>query len=123
MSRDWEAQFRAWAKPPGKTEEERCSNAASAIRNAIKASDKLRNRGISIFAQGSYRNNTNVRQDSDVDIGMLFNIIGNPASKLEGEYWTQQQTTGTVTLTFRGKELLEELPANLPIHPMALSEK
>ncbi len=71
MSRDWEAQFREWAKPPGKTEQDRCDNAASAIRNAIKASDKLRTRGVSIFAQGSYRNNTNVRKDSDVDIGIL----------------------------------------------------
>ncbi len=71
MSRDWEGQFRDWAKPPGKAEQERCDNAASAIRNAIKASDKLRTRGITIFAQGSYRNNTNVRKDSDVDIGVL----------------------------------------------------
>ena len=71
MSRDWEAQFREWAKPPGKTEEDRCDNATSAIRNAIKASDKLRGRSLSIFAQGSYRNNTNVRKDSDVDIGIL----------------------------------------------------
>ncbi len=70
MSRDWEAQFREWAKPPGRTEKDRCDNAASAIRNAIKASGKLRTRGISIFAQGSYRNNTNVRKDSDVDIGI-----------------------------------------------------
>jgi hypothetical protein len=37
----------------------------------MKASDKLRARGVSIFAQGSYRNNTNVRKDSDVDIGIL----------------------------------------------------
>lgn len=71
MTRDWEAQFRDWAKPPGKTEEERCNNAVSAVRNAIKASDKLRVRGVSVFAQGSYRNNTNVRQDSDVDVGIL----------------------------------------------------
>ena len=71
MSRDWEAQFRQWAKPPGKTEQDRCDNAVSAIRNAIKASDKLRTRTISIFTQGSYRNNTNVRKDSDVDIGTL----------------------------------------------------
>jgi len=35
------------------------------------ASDKLRTRGVSVFAQGSYRNNTNVRKDSDVDIGIL----------------------------------------------------
>jgi hypothetical protein len=71
ISRDWEAQFREWAKPPGKTEQDRCDNAASAIRNAIKASDKLRVRGVSVFTQGSYRNNTNVRNDSDVDIGIL----------------------------------------------------
>jgi len=71
MSRDWEAQFRKWAKPPGKTEEDRCDNAAAAICNAIRESDKLCARGVSIFAQGSYRNNTNVRKDSDVDIGIL----------------------------------------------------
>lgn len=71
MSRDWEEQFRKWAKPPGKTEQDRCDNAESAIRNAIKASNELKNRSISVFAQGSYRNNTNVRKDSDVDIGIL----------------------------------------------------
>lgn len=71
MARDWEAQFRQWASPPGKTEQDRCDNAVSAIRNAIKASDKLQLRSISVFSQGSYRNNTNVRKDSDVDIGVL----------------------------------------------------
>jgi len=71
MARDWEAQFREWAKPPGKTEQDRCDNAAAAIRNAIKDSERLRSRGVTVFAQGSYRNNTNVRKDSDVDIGVL----------------------------------------------------
>lgn len=71
MTRDWEAQFKEWAKPPGKTEQERCDNAVSAIRNAIKASDNLRVRRVSVFVQGSYRNNTNVRKNSDVDIGVL----------------------------------------------------
>ncbi len=71
MPRDWEVQFRKWAKPPGKTEQDRCDNAVSAIRNAIKASKKLQARSVSVFAQGSYRNNTNVRKDSDVDIGIL----------------------------------------------------
>ena len=60
MARDWEAQFREWAKPPGQTEQERCDNAVSAIRNAVKVSDKLNKRSITVFAQGSYRNNTNV---------------------------------------------------------------
>lgn len=71
MVRDWESQFREWAKPPGKTEEDRCANAITAIRNAIKASDKLKSRGVSVLVQGSYKNNTNVRKDSDVDVGVV----------------------------------------------------
>jgi len=71
MSRDWETQFRQWAKPPSKTEQERCDNALSAVRQAVTASAKLHTREISVFCHGSYRNNTNVRQDSDVDIGIL----------------------------------------------------
>ena len=71
ISCDWETQFREWARPPGKTEQDRCDNAISAIRNAIKTSEKLHAFSVSVFAQGSYRNNTNVRKDSDVDIGLL----------------------------------------------------
>jgi predicted nucleotidyltransferase len=71
MARDWEAQFREWAKPPGQTEQARCDNAITAISNAIRASEKLRERNVVVFAHGSYRNNTNVRKDSDVDIGIL----------------------------------------------------
>lgn len=69
--RDWEAQFKEWAKPPSKTEQDRCDNAVSAIRHAIVASDKLHVRNVSVFTHGSYRNNTNIRKDSDVDIGIL----------------------------------------------------
>lgn len=68
---NWEEKFSHWSAPPSKTEEQRCSNAEKAIKNAIKASDKLKNRDIKIFTQGSYQNNTNVRANSDVDIGIL----------------------------------------------------
>ena len=71
MMRDWENTFSSWAKPPGKTEQERCENAEQTIRNAIASSDKLNLRDIKVFAHGSYRNNTNVREDSDVDVGIL----------------------------------------------------
>lgn len=69
--RDWEDTFSSWANPPGKTEQDRCENAEKAIRNAIAASDKLNRRNIKVFAHGSYHNNTNVREDSDVDVGIL----------------------------------------------------
>lgn len=49
---------------------------------------------------------------------MLFNIIGAPVYKLEGEYWTQRQTAGTVILSFRTNELLDEMPDDLPTHPV-----
>ncbi len=46
---------------------------------------------------------------------ILFNIIGNPVRKLEGEYWTQRQTTGTVTLSYQTSDLLDEMPKNFTI--------
>lgn len=67
----WEDKFRDWASPPGKTEEQRCENAVSSIKNALAASAKLKGRGYSVLLQGSYRNNTNVRGESDVDIGVV----------------------------------------------------
>jgi hypothetical protein len=67
----WEEVFSTWARPPGKTEESRCRNAETAVRNAVQQSEKLRNRKVGIFTHGSYRNNVNVRQDSDVDIAVL----------------------------------------------------
>lgn len=71
MARDWESVFTTWAQGPSQTEQERAENAERQIREAIRASDKLRNRNINVFTQGSYRNRVNVRRDSDVDIGVL----------------------------------------------------
>lgn len=73
----------------------------------------------------SYTSNpkTALRERSTPHDGtILFNIIGTPVSKLEGEYWTQRQTTGAVRLTFRTKELLDEVPPDLSAHPMTSGE-
>ena len=69
--RDWETTFRAWKKPSSDSEQERCENAERMIKEAIDESPALARRTITVFAQGSYRNNTNVRLDSDVDICVL----------------------------------------------------
>lgn len=71
MSRDWESVFTTWSQGPSKTEQERAENAERQIRQAIQASPKLNNRDIKVFTQGSYRNRVNVRQGSDVDVGVL----------------------------------------------------
>lgn len=61
----------SWAKPPGQTELDKCDNAVRGIRKAVDASARLNKRSIRVFAQGSYCNRTNVRQDSDVDVCVL----------------------------------------------------
>ncbi|OGC95052.1 MAG: hypothetical protein A2W25_04605 [candidate division Zixibacteria bacterium RBG_16_53_22] len=72
---DWEVTFRQWAQPPSATEREKMENAERAIKKAIDACEALDSRNIRVFAQGSYRNRTNVRQDSDVDICVLCKDI------------------------------------------------
>lgn len=71
MSRDWENTFRSWGQAPSQSERERYENAERAVRKAIASSAALSGRAIRVFAQGSYANRTNVRQDSDVDICVL----------------------------------------------------
>ena len=91
MSRDWETTFAQWARPPGKSENRRGENAITAIRNAISRSSKLRNRGLKVFPQGSYRNRVNVRQDSDVDVGVLCGelLTSSPARHVPSYPYTQ----------------------------------
>lgn len=67
----WEDTLKAWAKPPGETEQTKCDNAITAVRKAIDASSTLAKRSIRVFPQGSYNNRTNVRMDSDVDVCVL----------------------------------------------------
>ncbi|PKQ10122.1 MAG: nucleotidyltransferase [Actinobacteria bacterium HGW-Actinobacteria-9] len=90
--RDWEKQFGQWASPPSATEEQRCVNTEKAIREAIQASDVLKSRNIKVFTTGSYKNNTNVRLDSDIDIGVVCYDVFFPDYP-EG---TTQETFGNV---------------------------
>ena len=72
MSKFSEQTFDNWRKPASETEEQRISNAISMIKDAISTSDKLKDKDIEIFIQGSYANNTNVRANSDVDVCVML---------------------------------------------------
>lgn len=67
----WEAAFSRWAVGPATTEATKCDNAERMVREAIRDYTPLAGRNIKVFAQGSYRNRTNVRGDSDVDVCVL----------------------------------------------------
>ena len=71
MSVIWEDLFKEWAKAPPRAEQQTSENAIQAIKEAVLSSPALSKRRIKTFAQGSYRNRVNVRQDSDVDVGVL----------------------------------------------------
>lgn len=72
MSTDRESTFAFWAQPPSSAEQERCDRVIAAIRTAVSHSSKLGARKILVFTQGSFRNRVNVRQDSDVDVGVML---------------------------------------------------
>lgn len=71
MTQSWEDKFRSWAQSPSQAETQRCENAVGMVRRAIAASSKLKDRNIKVFPQGSFRNRTNVRRESDVDVGIV----------------------------------------------------
>jgi hypothetical protein len=76
MAADWESTFRRWSRPASNTEDEKRDWTEHAIREAIQESPELSDLSIRVFAKGSYKNNTNVRLDSDVDVAVeLQNIF------------------------------------------------
>lgn len=112
MTRNWENEFSQWSRPPSRTEDERCENAVKAVRDAIAKSDKLKDRNLKVFPHGSYHNSVNVRQDSDVDVGVLcseslFRFLP------EG---TTDETFGLVPATYRYTQFKDELVEALVVH-------
>jgi len=67
-----EETLATWAKGPSQTETDKCGNAERAIRKAFDADATMKALNPSIFATGSYRVRTNVKQDSDVDICVRY---------------------------------------------------
>lgn len=71
MSAGWEQRFSTWAQAPSQTETDKITNSIAGVKKAVTADAKLSSL-TKVFVQGSYRNRVNVRQDSDVDIGVLY---------------------------------------------------
>ncbi|MHC1599775.1 MAG: nucleotidyltransferase domain-containing protein [Candidatus Methanospirareceae archaeon] len=89
MNTEWEETFKTWSQGPGKTEQEKCDNAESAIKKAISAYSRLSGMDISVFAQGSYHARTNIRLDSDVDVCVRLNSVvfcDYPPGKINKDY-------------------------------------
>lgn len=109
MSKFSEQTFDNWRKPASETEEQRISNAISMIKDAINSNEKLKQKDIEIFVQGSYANNTNVKAESDVDVCVMLKDTFY-SKKVEG--LTREDygfSEGTNSFTDYRKEVLKAL--------------
>lgn len=70
-----EEELKKFTAPLTQTEEDRAGNTEKMVRSAIEACDDLKGYTIEVFPQGSYANNTNVRQNSDVDICVMLKSV------------------------------------------------
>lgn len=73
MAKFSEETLNGWRMPPSDSEESKLQNAEKSVREAIAADPKLSDLDISIFGQGSYANDTNVKLNSDIDINIRYN--------------------------------------------------
>lgn len=76
-----ESQLEGFSKPISDSEEQRCKNMINMIKEAISnyydstGDYKMKLDNYEIFLQGSYANNTNVKQNSDVDICVMYKNV------------------------------------------------
>ena len=81
MTKFTEDQLNNFRFPPSDTEETKLSNAERMIKEAIADSDELKEKNTIVFGQGSYANDTNVKNGSDIDINVRLSdtvFIGLP---------------------------------------------
>jgi len=69
---EWQARFSYWQRPASETEEAKIEGTARRVAAALRHSAFLPQRQWRVVKQGSYHNNTNVRVDSDMDLGVCL---------------------------------------------------
>lgn len=81
MIRYTESQLEGFTKPISESENQRCQNMIRMVKEAIQTyynetrDNKMSLNNYEIFLQGSYANNTNVKQNSDVDICVMYKNV------------------------------------------------
>ena len=100
-----EQQLSTWAQPPNDREETKCQETARRISKAIK---ERFGDSVSVFLQGSYKNRTNVKRDSDVDIVARHNNYFFPGLDELSEqdkrlYWAKHPSCSYTFTQFKGE--------------------
>jgi hypothetical protein len=71
----WNDRLAHWEKPASESEEEMIQRAARTVRDLMSRNSWFVNENVQIAPQGSYYNNTNVRQESDIDLRAVHPLI------------------------------------------------
>jgi hypothetical protein len=74
--------LRRYSKPSSDAEQQRQDAAEALVRDAVAAAPALAGIRLSVVPKGSYKNNTNVRLDSDVDVAVVSHEVA---------YWDDSQ--------------------------------
>src|SRR5260370_7629875 len=64
----WNERLEHWERPASDSEEATIERAAKMVRDVLVRNAWLSGEGVQIEPQGSYYKNTNVRQESDIDL-------------------------------------------------------
>ncbi len=109
-----EQTLSGWTGPSSDTEQEKQQRTVRMVRDAVDNHAAFRGCSLNVYAKGSYSNNTNVRTDSDVDVGVQCQDV---------EYWEEQSAgahkpgsgyTGIWTPARLRDELRQALRAKFP---------
>ena len=74
----------SWTQRASDTEQQKQERTVRMIQQALDSHTPLSTAGLQAFAKGSYPNNTNVRNDSDIDVAVMCQDRGL-------YYWTEDQ--------------------------------
>ena len=118
-----EDTLQLWTAPLSATEEQRVTNTIYMIKDAISSYDKLSEPIMEIFAQGSYANNTNVKQNSDIDICLMLTstVFCNYVEGKTGDDYGY--TTGAITYSDYKLHVMSALRAKFGFDAVTVGNK
>jgi hypothetical protein len=109
-----EEQLQGWTGPSSTTEQDKQERTQRMVTEAIEAHNAFDGYSFSVYAKGSYANQTNVRTDSDVDIVVQCHEVVYWREESAGAHPASSSYSGTWTPKKLREEVVSALKAKFP---------
>jgi hypothetical protein len=109
-----EERLSSWTGPSSDAEQERQERTERMVREAVQAHEAFEDSLPSVYAKGSYANNTNVKSDSDVDIAVQCHDARYYKAAPNGDHGGGSPYEGIWTPSKLRAELVAALKAKFP---------